>query len=218
MTTRQFVTLEKRLLPYLLGFAIKGRLLFIRPISGTLRGFWFEGSDFDKNAFYVSAFFMPLYVPAENLHLGFGDRLTDGGADRWSITDAGYESRLLTKVLAQVSWLSSLGTAAQLADALRSFVRSSEPDYINAHAYEALAYTLIRMGSKVEAVETIDFLLRDIDPEIPWQREIGHRAEEIRKKLLVSTDKAKQQLDGWEIQSIQNLGLSQAQDKMRRNS
>ena len=54
MRAKDFVTLEKRLLPNLPNFTIKGPLLFIVPIGHTLRGFHFDGSSFDKKAFYVT--------------------------------------------------------------------------------------------------------------------------------------------------------------------
>jgi hypothetical protein len=51
LTTREFVSLEKSLLPELPGFAIKGPLMFIPPAERLLRGISFEGSSFDKTSF-----------------------------------------------------------------------------------------------------------------------------------------------------------------------
>ena len=86
MTTKEFVSLEKRLLPELPGFAIKGPLMLIRPVECMLRGISFEGSSFDKTSFYVTMFVMPLCVPTNHLYLNFGSRVRRAeGGDRWSI-------------------------------------------------------------------------------------------------------------------------------------
>ena len=94
MRTKDFVMLEKRFLHNLPNFIIKGPLLFIAPIEHTLKGFHFDGSNFDKKSFYVNVFFMPLYKPSQHIYLTFGRRLGDGGGDRWSTDEVGFETRL----------------------------------------------------------------------------------------------------------------------------
>ena len=86
MTTKEFVSLEKSLLPEFPGFAIKGPLMFIPPAERLLRGISFEGSSFDKTSFSVSMFVMPLCVPTKHLYLNFGNRVRHkGGGDRWNM-------------------------------------------------------------------------------------------------------------------------------------
>jgi hypothetical protein len=48
VTTKEFVAIEKRLLPDFPGFAVKGTLMFIQPLGNTLRGFHWEPSAFSK--------------------------------------------------------------------------------------------------------------------------------------------------------------------------
>ena len=59
MKVRQFESLHRSLLLQLEGFVAKRTLVFKPPLRHLLRGFAFEGSSFDKDAFYVNAFVMP---------------------------------------------------------------------------------------------------------------------------------------------------------------
>ena len=68
MTTKEFIALEKSLLPDLPDFAVKGPLMFIPPAERLLRGISFEGSSFDKTSFYVTVFVMPLCIPTKHLY------------------------------------------------------------------------------------------------------------------------------------------------------
>ena len=43
-------------------FQNKGLLVFAKPLNGVLRGFYFEGSDFNSSSFYVWAFVQPLFA------------------------------------------------------------------------------------------------------------------------------------------------------------
>jgi hypothetical protein len=208
MKTKDFVALEKRFLPNLTNFAVKGQLLFIIPIEHTLRGFHFDGSSFDKESFYVNAFFMPLCVPSQHIHLTFGRRLRTGGGDRWSIEEPGFEAALETAAQKEVPFLAGLNTALDVANALKPLAERGNP-----HCHEALAYTLAQAGEIPAAVDAIDTLLKLIEslkrvnPKLTWQMEIAERAKLIKAKLTVSPDDASAQLDIWESETKRNLGL-----------
>lgn len=206
MRTKDFVALEKRLLPKLANFTIKGPLLFIVPIGHTLRGFHFEGSSFDKESFYVDAFFMPLYVPSQHVHFTFGRRLRDRGGDRWSTGDVGFEAVLEAAVQKEVPFLAGLNTALDVANALK-------PLGSNPHCHEAFAYTLAQAGEIRGAVDAIDTLLalveslKRVNPKLTWELEIAERAQSLKAKLTANPDAASAQLAAWESETIRNLGL-----------
>jgi hypothetical protein len=201
--TKEFVMLEKRLLPDLPGFAIKGALLFIPPVEHTLRGFHFEGSDFDKTSFYVWRFFLPLTVPRNHLSFSFGNRLRIRGADRWSAEEPDFE-RILTKTMQdEVPLLKKLKRLEDVLEALRLLKESSKDPY----KHEAFAYILARAGDIGAAEKALENLLRLLDPSVQWQRDMGNRAQLLRTKLQLSPEQAMHQLRDWEAESIRNLGL-----------
>src|SRR5262249_40856150 len=117
MKTRDFVKIEKRLLSTLADFTVKGPLLFIVPIEHTLRGFHFDGSSFDKNAFYVSAFFMPLCVPRTHLHLTFGHRVRSRTGEGWNADEADFETVLKSAIQREAPLLLTLQTPMDVAQA-----------------------------------------------------------------------------------------------------
>jgi hypothetical protein len=206
MRTKDFVALEKRLLPKLPNFTIKGQLLFIVPLGHTLRGFHFDGSSVDKESFYVNAFFMPLCVPSEHLHLTFGRRLREGGGDRWSAATPRFEAILEAAVQKELPFLAGLKTARDVANALT-------PPGSNPHCHEALAYALAQTGETRTAVDAIDTLLglinskKRVTPPLTWELEIANRAQLLKTKLTDNPEDARAQLARWESETIRNLGL-----------
>jgi hypothetical protein len=76
----------------------------------------FEGSDFDANAFYVSVFFMPFFVPAEQLVLNFGRRLGNRSC-RWNKNDPDIDIELSDVLKNEaLPYLSEVETPEQVAD------------------------------------------------------------------------------------------------------
>lgn len=203
MTIKDFVALEKRLIPSLPQFIIKGPLMFIAPLGHTLRGFYFEGSDFDKTSFYVNVFFLPLCVPAEQVSLNFGDRLRIEGSDRWSVSDPDFETTLGTEMQNAARSLTALRTPEDVVETLKSRVRYSSDPYI----YEAIAYMLARQGKREAALDALDGLVKMLDPSIQWELNMASRAHCLKTKLVESPGQAKKQLDAWESETVRNLGL-----------
>src|SRR5436309_2435201 len=121
MTTKEFLAIEKRLLPQFPGFTTKGALMFIQPLDHTLRGFHFEPSAFSKKGFYVNMFFLPLCVPIEHVHFTFGHRV--GPNKRWSADQPDLEVTLGLEMLKEVSFLISLRTANDVARALEPLTK-----------------------------------------------------------------------------------------------
>jgi len=206
MTTREFVALEKRLLPNLSNFVIKGRLMFIAPIARALRGFHFDPSAFSKQAFYVDMFFMPLCVPTKHVHFTFGHRVKSG----WSADDPNLETKLTLAMQEEVPFLAGLNTAIDVARALEPLTKTHNP-----HCHEAFAYTLLQAGEMPAALHALDTLLALIDsvkranPDVTWELEIAARALLIRDKLLDKPEDAHQQLAAWEAETVRKLGLQE---------
>ncbi len=200
MKTKEFVDLEKRLLPNFHGFTIKGKLLFISPVKNTLRGFYFEPSAFTGKNFYVNRFFLPLCVPAKRVHFTFGHRI--GSEKRWSKDDPTFDTDLTSEMLKEVPFLTSLKTPKDVARALEPLTKRPNP-----HCHEAFAYTLIQAGETRAAAEVLDALLKLTDTTVSWQQEIALRAQLVRNMLLKSPEEAQKQLALWESETASNLGL-----------
>lgn len=198
MTTKEFVRLEKRLLPDLPEFTIRGRLMFIPPAAHILRGICFEPSAFDKKSFYVNVFVLPLCVPTQHLYFNFGKRVgTEWNADAPDVFSK-VGSALKREALPFLSRVESLHDFVELA---MSFSLQ------NPHTPEAIAYAWARAGNVALATEELERLVRLLDAKIPWQRAMAERAETLKAKLLADPVEAQRQLEAWENESAKNLGL-----------
>src|SRR5579862_3328741 len=107
MKTKEFLSLEKRLLPSFPGFSVKASLMLIPPVHHTLRGFDFDASGFSKDKFYVNAFYLPLCIPQKHLSFTFGKRLKGTG---WHAAAPNLEAELIPAMKKEVQFLSSLRT------------------------------------------------------------------------------------------------------------
>jgi hypothetical protein len=203
MTTREFVGLEKQLVRELPGFAIKGRLMFASPVQQVLKGINFEPSAFSKKMFTVTVFVTPFCVPHRHLSLNFGKRLRhkESGA-RWDGDMLNLPSELAAVLKSQaVPFLSR-------ANSLRDFVELAKSfSFENPHTLEAIAYVLARVGDFQQAASVLDQLLEQLDVKVPWQEEMANRAVALRAKVSSNPTEAKHQLETWEAETRQNLGL-----------
>jgi hypothetical protein len=201
MTTRQFVAIEKTLVPELPGFAIKGSLIFARPIKEVLRGINFEGSGFDKTSFYVTVFALPLCVPTTHLYFLIGNRLRIGGADRWNSSNPDELAELGGVIKRDaVPFLSA-------AESLLGFVELAQSFSGNPHTPKLIAFALARAGRFGDAISVLDQLLPHLDLKVEWQSEIAELAKTLRAKLVSDPEEAQQQLKAWEAESLRNLAL-----------
>jgi hypothetical protein len=201
MTKKEFVALEKNLLPNLPGFSIRGSLMFLPPVKETLRGFSFEGSSFDKTSFYVNMFVLPLCVPTEYLYFNFGNRVRHGrGADRWSIDRPDLLEELGGALKRQA--LEFLRPIESLFDFVK--VAKSFP-LTNINTREAIAYSLVRVGEFQEGRAALGELLQQVDTKSEWQRAIAERAETLDRKLALNPVEGQRQVENWEAQTLKNL-------------
>lgn len=202
MTTKEFVALERKLLPDLPDFEVKGTLLFIKPIGSVLRGFCFEGSSFSKESFYINVFFLPMYIPMDDLGFTFVDRLRSAESGGWESTHPNLDSDLRAAVHDRVPYLRSLCTPIDIVKAIRPKTKLPNP-----HVHEAFAYSLIKAGDYQSAVDVIKGIPPMVDSAVDWQRALQERVLLIQEKLQRSPEEALQQLDAWEVESFRNLKL-----------
>ncbi|HKV93599.1 MAG TPA: hypothetical protein VJW20_13715 [Candidatus Angelobacter sp.] len=207
MRVKEFVSLEKRLEQIFQEFAVKDQLMILQPTEHTLRGFHFDGSSFDKKSFYVNAFFMPLYVPAEQIHFTFGHRIRDEKGDRWSIEMPRLEFILRETMRKELEFLRTLQTLQGVAGALETLTQPNDVDYVNPHCYEAFAYTLAKIGDHSRALDVIEMLLKRANLAVAWENEIASRAQFIGATLRENPKKADAQLAAWAIENVSKLGL-----------
>jgi len=201
MKTSDFARLQKKLLPHLFPrLIVKGSFCYLPQITDTLKGFYFESSAFSPKHFYVTAFFLPLWIPAEYIHLTFGRRV--GVNQRWSSDQLDLENALLIAMRRELSILAELDSPAQLLSALEVFARESNP-----HCIEALAYGLFEMGQVDRSQEVLKSLLTLIDRTVPWQQEIAERATLISSFLPTGIEEVKRRLTKWRTETISALGL-----------
>jgi hypothetical protein len=204
VNTKQFLAIEKRLLPSFPGFAVMGATMFIQPTNNTLRGFHWEPSAFNKKEFFINAFFLPLYVPTKHLHFTFGHRV--GLNQRWSIDRSDLESALSLEMQKEVPFLTSLGTPRNVANALNPLTMPNQNGYVNPHCYEALAYALVLAGELKAAASVLDRLLQRASPLADWENEIASRARLVQEKLG-QPQEIIEQLAEWETETIHNIGI-----------
>lgn len=222
MTKKEFEAIGKRLLPELPGFAVKGQLLFMRPIGHTLRGIFFDRS-VDPKSFYVWIFTKPLFVPAQHISFNIGWRLRDGsgGSDSWN-TDV---PNLIPELIAGLKrealpFLSRIQTPLDMVEAAKSIHPIKGPVAQPANAdgprdpikQQAIAYSLARAADVKQAGDALDQLIGLLREDISWQCEMADRARELKTQLVSDPAAAQGQLDAWEAETVKNLGLEEFWD------
>jgi hypothetical protein len=204
MTKKDFEKIGKRLLPQLPGFIAKGDLLFILPLRHTLRGFFFDGSSFDKNLFFVYVFLQPLFVPDTYISLNIGWRV-GGESHTWDINSPDLLTELgLSLKREALPFLLRIESPKEVADAVMALRISADP-----YVQQAIAYSFARAKEVSKATAAIDqlFHLLDMKESYPWQREMAERAEKLKAQLIADPEDAQHQLDVWESETVKNLKL-----------
>jgi hypothetical protein len=200
---KEMVALGKRLLQRLDGLSQRGSLIFIAPITHTLRGFDFDPS-IDKNVFYLTSFFKPLCVPSKHLTFNFGQRLKGVG---WHVDTIGLEAELLEAMQSKLVTLKALQTPRDVVKEIESWARAGNPKDVRKQ--EALAYMRARAGEVPEAVASLYKLFGMLDPKIPWHREVEVRGRALALALEENPRTGRQMLARWELETVHNLGLAE---------
>lgn len=215
MRTKQFIQLGKQLLPHLPMFVIEKRVLFKSPVDDFLRGMFFESSA-DADWFYLSVFFLPLFVPNDSVHGTFGNRI--GRAANWRADNPNLLADLTAAIQNEAKpFLDDIATPAGVLNHLKRNVDCDRPR-VNSHVLEAYAYTLIKRGDYSSGLESLTELGQLLQEDtIPWVIEQRNRAQLIEGKLLRSSEEALTQLELWKVETVGNLGIEKYSNTVGRH-
>ena len=204
MIRSKLVALEKRISKSLPGFGIKGTYMFAVPVGQIVRGINFDRSAYDNVSFSVTAFMMPLFVPAKHFGFTFGKRIRHaGGGDRWSIDMLNLEIELISALKQQALPFLSKG------ETLEGFIEFARLGSQTGRTLEGLGYALARAGKTRQAVEVFDRLVSMLDLNIAWQRELMNQVRTLSTQLGEHPEEVQKQLAQSEEETIENLGLKE---------
>ena len=209
MTNKEFQRIGESLIRDIPGFAAKGPLLFVRPIEHALRGVCFDRS-IDARRFFAQVFVLPLFVPTKHIGFNFGWRL-GGGAWSWDADDPNLIDELgLALRREALPFLATVNTVSDIPPAAVSLRKSGDP-----HVRQAIAYSLARAGDIPAAVEALDALVRSLNRESAWQRDMAERAHGLAVQLLSDPAAAQRRMDAWEAETAQHLALGKLESAPR---
>ena len=199
MRHRELVPTFKQIIQEIPSLDFHKSLLFVKPLGGVLRGIDFDPSGYNKHDFEVAAFLMPLCYPTDHYHMTFGRRVNYPRVS-WSMQMPDLASRLVEHIKEQaMPFLSTAPTLKDLVPALRP--------YRGCHARKSAAYALARIGENQEAIAMIEDYLPTLDLTSHWQKKIADDSRALRHLLLYEPALAAAKLEGWETETIRNLGL-----------
>ena len=204
MRNNQISNIVKSLTLGTSGFAAKGRLLYLKPVGDTVRGFYFDSSGSSKAHFYFWMFYLPTCVPSATLYFNFGRRL--GSPQRWNQDDSALKEKLSSLVNAELPFLRSLENITEVIAALKSGIAEHSAT-LDPCRTEALGYLLIKAGRTDEAGRLLGDLAVSLRHKQGWQEEIAHRVGGILAKLHADPKSALSELSRFEEITLQNLKL-----------
>lgn len=204
MRHQQLKPIFKQMLPLLPGFVGHKRMLLKAPIGGLLCAVHFDPSGWDKDAFYLSRFIMPMCVPEDYLHLTFGNRIRRlGERDDWSLTRPNLVPDLLRDIHTYaLPFFARAHSYRAAVDVIANYAS-------NPHAKTAMAFLLARIGDREGAIRWIDDLVLKLRVEHDWQRELVRLVTSFKKLLIEDPEAAHRQLLTWEDYTLKQLKLEQ---------
>src|SRR3954452_120427 len=221
MKGRQIERLARKLLlPVLPQFAVRGSLVYRRPVGDLLYALSFETSSFTSSRIFVEAFVQPLFVLVDGLWFTFGDRLGETRGDQWWDVDeenpdpafaaiAEVVRRHALPFFSQLEGLDSFCEviprwASATPKKLKSLQSMDDPVVL-----EALGYAELLRGRKDEALELLN-------AAVDSEQEEGEYADAERVASLqhmldlvqrVGPEAGQAQLAEWRAQTIRNLKI-----------
>lgn len=203
MTKKQIEGLLKTYLPELLGYTVKGDMLYAVPVKHVLKGIVLDRST-GVGSFYAHVFVQPLYVPTNHLVLSLGWRL-GGGSRVWCIDSLEERPQLLRTIKAEgIPFLNKIQGPEDVIWAAASVNKPGDMFIM-----KALAYSFARIGDVESAIKQLEELIRFIgtDLKYDWQKDTYAKASLMKKLLLENLQKAQQLLDEWERFTARALKL-----------
>lgn len=201
------------LIPTFDGYSITGKMLFQKPISHILRGFYFEDSEFNPESVYVWVFAMPLYIPKGYVYFTFGKRLFRKVGflktrQDWDIA-APYDENLRRAMLESmksqgVPHLSKLATPELLIRNLTIATGLWGDPYVR----EAVAYSFARIGKLPAAKRRLQWLLRTVGREERY-KELRARGRRLLDAIQEGSQATSDLLDEWSKDTARSLKLTQ---------
>jgi hypothetical protein len=203
---------KQYVVPHLVGFQAKGRLVFEIPCEKVLRGLYFENSTFNPQSFCVYAFVQPLYVPWACVHFTFGIRLGNQSLGHdlwWDLTNTPQDRQVMSDVLNRVRdeglpFLSRYGSSEGLAR-----WPTEQNGWLNAPVAEGVAYSAALCGDRARALELIGKIEQQASSgkeQGEWLRDSVDRMRRVRD-CLDCRDQLVELLAGWEGETIAALKL-----------
>ena len=215
MTEARFQALIYRhLLPHMPGFAAKGGLLFVRPLEYVLRGYGFQGSNFDKDRFCVGAFAEPLFIPGGNVAVEGWGRLGSirGKADKWWTLTKDNEQQVMADVLRLMKREGP--TIIDKFKTLDDFVKNAITRKTNPYSPyppEMVAYGAVLLGKRRLAekmFDKVEWTLRDESQRRSYEEEILKRARNVRNTFRRDSQEAVAILRRWREETAAKLKLT----------
>jgi hypothetical protein len=204
MITSKILALEKQVSKAIPGFAIKKTLMIMPPVERLVRGINFDRSAYDEMSFSVTAFVMPLCVPAKHFGFTFGEAIRhSGGGDRWSTDLPNLETQLVAALKRQAMPFLSKG------ETLGGFIEIAKAAPQTGRTLEGLGYAVARSGDAKQAIEILNRLVPMLNLNSAWQRELVSQVQALSTKLAEHPEEAREQLAQWEEETVRNLGLEE---------
>ena len=197
---------SQHLLPSLPNFSVRGKLLYQVPVGNILRAFLFDSSGFSSEAFYPQVFVQCLYIRSEHLTLTPGKRFLGN----WKFEPT-HEGQLGQRLLNQMHEIGMPFLRAH--NTLENIVRQTKANpavKVNPHVRQQLAYSLVLLERKDEALDELDKTLGMLNrtPESPtWERVLFAEIASLKERLMRNPREAVETLHTWTEQTRANLNL-----------
>jgi hypothetical protein len=211
---------RKLLLPVLPEFAVRGSLVYRRPVGDLLYALSFETSSFTSSRIFVEAFVQPLSVPVDGLWFTFGDRLGETRRDEWWDVDeenpdpafAAIAEVVRRDALPFFSQLDGLDGFCEViprwASASRKKLKSlqSMDDPV---VLEALGYAELLRGRKEEALQLLNAAVdsEHENREYAYAERLANLQHTLDLVQRLGLEAGQAQLAEWRAQTIRNLKI-----------
>jgi hypothetical protein len=195
--------IKKIILPQLTGFS-QNRMMLYRESNSLLKCIYFDGSDYEKRAFYVWMLFLPLYIPTNNIYFTFGKRVA--GGTRWMLEDNIHD--LFESIRNEaIPFFEIANTPKQFAEQVVFITGNPRDPYV----IQAEAYSHLKSGNYAAAgslLKRLIMILDCIEPKPDWIHEMLARNLRVLDGIDNNIEHIQQLLKNWEEISRVKLHLS----------